>query len=136
MRAKMDELRGAAKLRIKTAGPDVLGSDLDARVVELARENAKSAGSRARFHVAAVDALVPLDPPGLVITNPPYGERLEGDPRLYRAMADAFLRLPGHRIAIFSGTPAIEDAMQRRPIQSLPLWNGPIECRLLLYEVR
>jgi putative N6-adenine-specific DNA methylase len=136
VRAKMEELRAGAKLRIKTEGPDVLGSDVDPRVVELARENGKSAGSRARFHVAPIDALVPLDPPGLVITNPPYGERLEGDPRLYREMAAVFKRLPGHEIAIFSGTPAIEDAMQMRPLRSVPLWNGPIECRLLVYQVR
>ncbi|MGZ3422656.1 MAG: THUMP domain-containing class I SAM-dependent RNA methyltransferase, partial [Polyangiales bacterium] len=135
MRAKMEELRGAAKLRIRSEGPDVLGSDVDPRVVELARENGKGAASRARFHVAPIDALVPLDPPGLVITNPPYGERLEGEPTLYRAMAETFRRLSGHHVAILSGTPAIEEAMRMRPLRSVPLWNGPIECRLLVYAI-
>lgn len=138
--ARMHDLRQEARARGRPHGPDVHGSDVDARMIDLARENAEAAGAQVRWRAADVSALEPLRGPrapvGYVVTNPPYGERLEADERLHRAMADAFLRLEDHRIAILSGTPAIEDAMRIRPQRSIPLWNGAIECRLLLYAIR
>ena len=81
-------------------------------------------------------------PPGHVIVNPPYGERLAGGQALYREMARAFRRLRGHRVGILSGTPGIEYAMAQRlpepPVpepRSLSVWNGAIECRLLTYDI-
>jgi putative N6-adenine-specific DNA methylase len=81
--------------------------------------------------------LEPTGEPGTVVTNPPYGERLEAPDALYRDMARAFERLRGWRVAILAGTPAIERAMRAvrgRADRALAVWNGDIECRLLVYE--
>ena len=70
-----------------------------------------------------------------IVTNPPYGERLDAPDALYRDMAQAFARLHGWRVAVLAGAAAIERAMRRRADKALAVWNGDIECRLLLYDV-
>jgi 23S rRNA G2445 N2-methylase RlmL len=133
------ELREAARARAHRDGPVVIASDVDERVLSLARENARAAGVEIDFRLEPVSAIAKTDPPGLVLTNPPYGERLEGSLELYREMAQAFGRLSGHDVGILSGTPTLEDAMRTtagRPDRWWALMNGPIECRLLLYRMR
>jgi len=131
---RMRELREAAKARVRPEGPAIEGSDLDARVLELARENAKAAASHATFRVLPLTRFSP--PSGArVLTNPPYGERLDADEHLFKEMGEVFSSLSGRNVDILAGTPAIERAMRMRPVKSLPVWNGAIECRLLCYEV-
>lgn len=133
-RTRMQELRDAARTRVKPEGPSIEGSDVDARVLELARENAKAAGSTASFRVLPLSSFSP--PSGArVITNPPYGERLDADEPFFAEMGQVFSALAGRDVDILAGTPAIERAMRLRPARSVPVWNGTIECRLLCYEV-
>ncbi len=130
---RMKELRDAARARARQDGPDVLGSDADPVVLDLARENGGAAGSRARFSVAPLTDLRVAG--GHILTNPPYGERLEADERLYREMSDVLRAQHGCDVGILSGTPEIERAMRIRPLRAIPVWNGAIECRLLLYKI-
>lgn len=139
---RMKELREAARARVKTEGPAILASDADAGAVAITRANARAAGVRVEVRQARIEALKPAEPPGHVLTNPPYGERLAGSRELYREMARALRRLPGHRVAILAGTPEIAEAMEQRlpepparRVGALAVWNGAIECRLLTYEV-
>lgn len=139
---QLDALRESARARVKPAGPPILASDVDAAAVAITRVNAQAAGIAVDVRKARVQDLQPADPPGHVLTNPPYGERIEGSSELYRDMARAFRRLPGHRVAILSGTPDVERAMQKsapepqpRVAGSLVVFNGPIECRLLTYDI-
>jgi 23S rRNA G2445 N2-methylase RlmL len=67
--------------------------------------------------------------------NPPYGARLEADRELYQAMSAAMVRMHGHTLAVLAGAPAIERAISLAPKKWLALFNGPIECRLLTYDV-
>ena len=131
---RMKDLRDAARARVRPDGPDVQGSDHDARLIDLAQENGGAAGSRARFAVAPLSALQ-AEKGTTIVTNPPYGERLEADDALHRAMADVLRAQSGCEIGILSGTPAIERAMGVRWTRSLPVWNGPIECRFLIYDM-
>ncbi|MGE5152901.1 MAG: bifunctional 23S rRNA (guanine(2069)-N(7))-methyltransferase RlmK/23S rRNA (guanine(2445)-N(2))-methyltransferase RlmL [Bdellovibrio bacteriovorus] len=76
---------------------------------------------------------------GLVVTNPPYGERMgaESDlPALY-AQLGAILRerFTGWRAAVFTGNPDLGKHMGLRALRTHALFNGPIECRLLHFEV-
>lgn len=131
---RMKALREEARARVLPEGPAIEGSDIDPKVLDLARENAKAASSRAVFRVRPLVAFHP-SPGTWVVTNPPYGERLEADAQTFRELGRVFGQLPGCDLAILSGTPALEGAMRIRPTRSVPLWNGPIECRLLSYEV-
>jgi 23S rRNA (guanine2445-N2)-methyltransferase / 23S rRNA (guanine2069-N7)-methyltransferase len=113
----------------------VRGSDVDLAALAAARDNARDAGVAVTFRRASVRDLAPGGEPGVVVTNPPYGERLEVPGDLYRDMAQVFALLRGWRVAILAGTPAIERAMRRRADKALSVWNGDIECRLLVYDV-
>jgi 23S rRNA (guanine2445-N2)-methyltransferase / 23S rRNA (guanine2069-N7)-methyltransferase len=131
-----DEARAAAT----TTAPPLHGFDMDARAVALARENARRAGVESLIHfekrpLAELEA--PAGGPGLVVTNPPYGERL-GDERelekLYALLGDILKRrFPGWTGWVLTGNLALGKKLGLRPAQRIPLWNGPIECRL--YEL-
>jgi putative N6-adenine-specific DNA methylase len=71
-----------------------------------------------------------------VITNPPYGERLEASSELYGDLARTLERHYGYRIALLAGSPAVVQPLRLRPTSALMVWNGDIECRLLCYDVR
>jgi 23S rRNA G2445 N2-methylase RlmL len=131
MRQLRDEARDAA-LR---EGPPIHASDVDPRAVEWTRENAERAGVSIVAETRDIRDVTPLDPPGFVVTNPPYGERLDADRSLFTDMGRALRGLRGHTIAILAGSPAIGRAMGREPDRWWILHNGPIECRLLVYAV-
>jgi putative N6-adenine-specific DNA methylase len=115
--------------------PAIRAGDIDERALERTRENARDAGVDLVVERHDVRAIAPLAPPGTVVTNPPYGERLAGDPELYAAMARSFRALQGHTVALLAGAPAIAHAMGREADRWWVLYNGPIECRLLVYAI-
>jgi 23S rRNA G2445 N2-methylase RlmL len=135
LRARLAGLRDEARAARKSEGPQVIASDVDPDAVERTRDNARAAGVAIEVRQQDVRGLVPLDPPGVVVANPPYGVRLEGDRVLYDAMAAALGGLRGHTVALLAGSPAVERAMGRPPDRWWILFNGPIECRLLLYQL-
>ncbi len=144
-RARMRDLRDAARAARRPDGPVILGRDIAPGAVDLARSNALKAGVVVRFEAGPVSALAPFPAPesgpppgapaGFVICNPPYGERLDADPALYRGMADAMKAMPGHRVAVLAGSRSIEAAFRRPPDRWQILFNGDIECRLLVWQM-
>ncbi len=132
MRSGMAELREAAFARILPASVPIFGSDLDPAAIAIAAENARVAGVKVTWSQKNVADLAPLSPPGMVVTNPPYGERLEGSDELFATMAKAMLGLRGHRIVLLAGSPAIARAFHHDAARSLAVYNGDIECRLLI----
>jgi putative N6-adenine-specific DNA methylase len=134
MRAQMVALRREAQAAELPHGPRVFASDADPRAVDLARENARLAGVQLRVERRDVRELAPLEPPGFIVTNPPYGERLEATGTLYEDLGRALRRLPQHAVAVLAGTPAIARAMRREPDRWWILYNGAIECRLLVFS--
>jgi 23S rRNA (guanine2445-N2)-methyltransferase len=135
-RRGMVDLREAAFARILPASPPIFGSDIDPAAIAVASENARVAGVKVIWSQKSVADLAPLSPPGLVVTNPPYGERLAGGDELFAAMATAMLGLGGHRIAILAGSPAIARAFHHDAAKSLAVYNGDIECRLLILPAK
>jgi putative N6-adenine-specific DNA methylase len=133
MRVGMKQLREEARDAALREGPPVYAADVDPRAIEWTRENAERAGVSIHAETRDIRDLSPLDPPGFVVTNPPYGERLDADRSLFTDMGRALRSLRGHTIAILAGSPAIGRAMGREPERWWILHNGPIECRLLVY---
>jgi len=139
-RRSFDEIRHECERMALDEGPVILASDVDSRALFAARENARAARSLVRFSEADVRSLAPKGFDGAVITNPPYGERLEGGMTFYRAMARALASMNGHTITVLAGTPMIEDALNgeralREVAKPHQVFNGPIECRVLRYRV-
>ena len=140
-RAALRELRESAReARIRDGrdgrdGPAVHASDVDEHALARTRENARDAGVHLIVERRDVRSIAPLVPAGTVVMNPPYGERLEADRDLYDDLARSLRGLHGHTVAILAGTPAIERAMRREPDRWWSLFNGPIECRLLIYTI-
>jgi 23S rRNA (guanine2445-N2)-methyltransferase / 23S rRNA (guanine2069-N7)-methyltransferase len=126
-----------ARARVRSTAPPLFGFDTDARAVRLARENLRRAGVESLVTVEK-RALAELEPPvagpGLVVTNPPYGERL-GDERelhaLYALLGDVLKRrFPGWTGWVLTGNLALGKSLGLRAARKIPLWNGAIECRL------
>lgn len=113
------------------------GSDVDSRVVELARSNARRAGigELITFEVKDVAQLsnpLPKGPYGTVISNPPYGERLESEPALIamhsllgRNMKNQF---GGWNLSLFSASPELLSCLQLRAERQFKAKNGPLDC--------
>ncbi|TMB25829.1 MAG: hypothetical protein E6J65_08885 [Deltaproteobacteria bacterium] len=119
----------------------IFASDRDAEAVEATRANARAA--RISIHVSLEDAreMKPLEPPGQLLLNVPYGERLEAGGRkplktFYHQLGASLRRLRGHRAAVLSGSEDFESAFGVRPRgPRRTLWNGPLRCTLYQYEL-
>jgi putative N6-adenine-specific DNA methylase len=135
-------LRDEARHKIKKelAAP-ILGSDLRADAVAFAERNAKAAGvgHLLKFIRKDLKELQPPDgPPGVILCNPPYGERIGEEKdlgNLYRSFADLRTRCPGYQLFIFGGNPDLEALIDLPLVRSLPLYNGRIPCRLLQFQL-
>lgn len=122
----------------------ILGFDREENAVQAARTNAKAARIAKDIRVERADAtaLPHLSTgPGLLVGNPPYGDRLHGHGQqamktFYYHLGDSLRRLHGWRLALLAGNPSFESAFHMRPAHRRQLWNGPIACALLEYQVR
>ena len=120
----------------------IRGSDIDARVLQRAQHNASRAGVAAlvSFERSALGAVRPLAAaPGMLCTNPPYGERL-GDAEAARALhaeLGQVLRqhFQGWDAAILTAAPRAAAELRLRSYRVHELWNGPIACRLLRIDL-
>ena len=129
--------------RLKAAGNLIRGSDRDPRTVRVAQDNAQRAGLTRfiRFEQADLADCRPLghERPGLVVTNPPYGLRLGGDshlPAMYALLGERLKQhFDGWHAAVFTGNPDLGKRMGLRAQRFHTLYNGPVECRLLHFEI-
>ncbi len=133
------DVLGAARERARLGQTTArfFGSDNDARVLEKARANAHHAGVAELIaftvnDVANLTNPLPDGPRGTVVSNPPYGERLESEPALIalynqlgRIMKSQF---GGWRLSLFSASPVLLSALQLRAERSFKAKNGPLDC--------
>jgi 23S rRNA (guanine2445-N2)-methyltransferase / 23S rRNA (guanine2069-N7)-methyltransferase len=120
----------------------VLGSDRDPRALAVAARNLARAGLTGQVRLEQRELARVRPPPGsagLLVANPPYGERLgaaEGLDSLYRELGRLLRdRCQGWRAALFTGNPPLARVLGLDPEQGAELHNGPLPCRLFLYRV-
>ncbi len=140
-RSLADRLVTELDARVRDPSGPFSASDLDPRAVEAARACAAAAGVERCIAIEQkhFEDVRPGGAPGLVVTNPPYGERLPL-PRagaLFRRLGDWLVhRCGGWRAAILAAdTPAVQQ-LGLRPEHRVPLRNGPIACRLVELTIR
>lgn len=140
--ATLADLRADARAGERRAPHPIHGFDREPEAVAAAAKNVAAAHVGEDVRIAPADATKPLpmptSPPGLLISNPPYGDRLkaggqQGMKTFYFQLGESFRRLEGWRMVILAGNAAFESAFHRRPTGKRELWNGPISCQLLSY---
>lgn len=117
---------------------DIWGGDLDPHAIELARSNAEKAGvaGLVRFERANAADFYRPGSGGLLVTNPPYGERMlerrEAE-ELYRAFGAAYARLEGWQLYLLSAHAQFEDSFGKRADKKRKLYNGMLKCDCFMY---
>jgi putative N6-adenine-specific DNA methylase len=149
----------ALKAETATAAADapirIFGSDVSHRMVDFAERNAARAGVAQAVQFRGGDALQRMPPAeavegGVIVLNPPYGERIEvGGVTRGRESAQTeqggefFAQLASHWKKHFAGwtawvlTPDMQlpKRMRLKESRRVPMWNGPIECRLFRFDM-
>lgn len=117
----------------------LLGSDCDPAAIAMTRSNARRLDAKGlQLHCAPFkDLRRPDGAPGLLLTNPPYGERMGDDiVELYRQLGDV---LRQHMLGWSAGVLVPADRRSRqiglRTTHRHLVHNGPLECRLLTFEI-
>ncbi len=157
-----EALRDQAAAAVREPRVPVFGSDVAFRMVDFAERNAERAGVTHAVQFRGGDALqrLPPAPTGVMLLNPPYGERIAvagvaGTPGSLRGRetaqidgerdeGDAFFpKLATHWKKNYAGwtawvlTPDLKlpSRMRLKESRRVPMWNGPIECRLFKFEM-
>ena len=119
----------------------IAASDVDPNAVAMARGNLQRAGlpvEAVSFEVCdAIDARPPWTDAGVIVSNPPYNERVPIDTETWRAFG-ATLRnhFGGWRALLLSSDRGLPGQLGLRERRKTPLYNGQIECRLFEFEMR
>lgn len=157
-----ETLRDQAAAAVREPSVSVFGSDVAFRMVDFAERNAERAGVTHAVQFRGGDALqrLPPAPSGVMLLNPPYGERIAvagvaGTPGSLRGRetaqidgerdeGDAFFpQLATHWKKNYAGwtawvlTPDLKlpSRMRLKESRRVPMWNGPIECRLFRFDM-
>jgi putative N6-adenine-specific DNA methylase len=137
-------LADAGRTVRKDRRPSIFGFDANPESIKAAKRNAAAAGvgPAVSFESRTLQSFIlPVDRPGTLIVNPPYGKRLVegGDEKiesLYKTLGDTFKqKLKGWTACIFTGNLEMAKHVGLRTSKRTILFNGPMECRLLRYEM-
>lgn len=135
-------VRAAAEARTLDAAPaPIYGADLYGDVLKTARANLESAGLADAVQLKQANVLE-LPPPataGVLVTNPPYGQRLGERQMLedfYPRLGDVLkARYAGWRCYFFSADMQLPRRIGLKASRRTPLYNGGLECRLFEYRM-
>jgi putative N6-adenine-specific DNA methylase len=118
---------------------DILGSDIDPRSIDLCKKHAKKAGVMLRWEVKPLSEIKSDKRDGVIICNPPYGERMlekrEAE-KLYASMKPLFEALEGWSINIFSANKDFEKLYGMKADKRRKLSNGGMPCTYYQYFKR
>ena len=122
----------AADLVCTDVETDIQGYDIDSEALKAARSNAKMAGVDGLIHFQqrAVKDLSHPKPYGFIITNPPYGERLEEKealPQLYREIGESYNRLDKWSMYLITSYDRAENDIGRKADKNRKIYNGMLK---------
>lgn len=141
-------LKEAARRAVHPAEVEIHAGDVSFRMIDYALRNARRAGVEQVIQLKTADLLQRLPPSaaGTLVLNPPYGERIT--PKGTQTSRDAapedfFQRLathwkrhyPGWSAWVLSPDMKLPAAMRLKEARRVPMWNGPIECRLFRFDI-
>ncbi|MGB5835151.1 MAG: bifunctional 23S rRNA (guanine(2069)-N(7))-methyltransferase RlmK/23S rRNA (guanine(2445)-N(2))-methyltransferase RlmL [Thiohalocapsa sp.] len=141
--AEAQARRQVGLVDLRDSAIQIRGSDRDPRAVRVVQDNLQRAGLTRHVGVdqCQIEDCRPLahDRPGLLVANPPYGLRLGSNSDLtglYALLGELLKqRFDGWQAAVFTGNPDLGKRMGLRAKRFHTLYNGPVECRLLHFEI-
>lgn len=134
------KLRLQARAEKHESSARIVATDMDPEAIAAAKQNAKTAGvEQAIEFIVCPFAETPVPGSGVIVVNPPYGERT-GDiatlGELYKGIGDFFKQHgKGCNGFIFTGNTTLAKSIGLRTKRRIPFYNGAIECRLLEYPL-
>lgn len=131
----LDEANDLVDLKVET---DIQGYDIDPKMVSIARENARLAGVEhlIHFQTRGVEAMSHPKKYGFIITNPPYGERLEEKANLkplYAAIGERFKALDSWSLYMITAYENAEADMSCKAQKNRKIYNGMMKTRFLQF---
>jgi putative N6-adenine-specific DNA methylase len=125
---------------VQERGTLVYASDIEQDTVRLAMRHAQNAGvmNMIDFKTCHFNDFVPPPPPGMIIINPPYGERIvqQNLNELYMQLGDRFKKAyAGYEAWIISANAEAVKNVGLRPSRKIPVYNGQLECRFNRYSL-
>ena len=117
---------------------NIVGADIDGHALELARENARRAGvaELIRFEKADARSFDRQTERGVIVTNPPYGQRImeqKEAEELYRDFGKAYAASQNWQLYLLSSHTEFERCFGRQADKKRKLYNGMIKCDLFMY---
>ncbi|MBC5994353.1 THUMP domain-containing class I SAM-dependent RNA methyltransferase [Pontibacter cellulosilyticus] len=124
----------------KTPQAEIIGYDIDPDYIEAARTNIANAGLQDVIKIEEADFFKTeaSAEQGVLVMNPPYNERIQSDDinLLYKNIGDTLKQnYQGFDAFVFTGNLDAAKSIGLRTSRRIPLYNGPIDCRLLKYEL-
>lgn len=118
----------------------IIGSDSSRKAIGIAKQNKRFASLHKDIEICynSIENQVPPEGKGMLITNPPYGERLKSDDliQLYKTIGDVLKKkYNGYTAWIISSDPEVLKFVGLKPSKKIILFNGPLECRFAKYEI-
>lgn len=136
-------LRAEAQAHCLLPSPHSLfGSDIDERAIRASKRNLQEGGLGGVVKIAGGDLLAaepPCEKPGILIANPPYGERIgeqEALAAFYPQLGSLLKKhFAGWTCYLFSADTRLPKLIGLKPSRKTPLFNGPLECRLYEFKM-
>ncbi|QJD94053.1 class I SAM-dependent RNA methyltransferase [Duganella dendranthematis] len=144
------DMKAAIKPNPLPSEPTIFGSDISGDMVEMARHNLRSAGILFDVPMKQIEAQqvqAPTSVPGILLTNPPYGERIgvRGDSTLPQdELANSFYadfsstlkqRFAGWTVYLFTADLGVPKLLRLKESRKTPFFNGALECRLFRFDM-
>jgi len=148
--AEWQAIKASIKPNPMPTSPTIFGSDISGDAVTMTRNNLNQAGIPFEIPLKQIEAQEvkpPGDVPGILLTNPPYGERIgvRGDSTMPEDdMAIAFFsafsstlknRFAGWKVLLFTADLGLPRMLRLKESKKTPFFNGAIECRLFRFEM-
>lgn len=139
-RALWEKVKAEALAKKQPFEYQLLGFDKDFKALSVSRRNAMSAGleEKLEFQRSAFQRLTPPPGPGMVVMNPPYDERLGIDDvkQFYKEIGDRLKQaFSGYQAWIICSNPEAVKSIGLRSSRKYVLFNGPLECRYLGFDL-
>lgn len=127
-----DALDEAREMADTDADTDIQGYDIDGRMIEVAMQNAKLAGvdGMVHFQKRGIDQLSHSKKYGFIVTNPPYGERMEEKkdlPALYRLLGERYKALDSWSLYLITAYERAENDLGMKAAKNRKIYNGMLK---------